>query len=492
LTNPGYSLTLRTPPLELPDFFASMSDMNKASLVALTNDGLISSELAARIGVAIRDVIERESAPGSKRSHDYLDFERDLIQAAGPDASRLHLGRSRQDMMSTGVSMWLRAAHLAAFDDLLAVHRALLDLATRHIETVMPTYTHGVQAQPTSVAHYMLAFVAALARAEERIIESYVRANRSPLGAGAGTTSAFALNRDRLAALLGFDDIIDNAFDANLVTPIDSTLEFVGILSTLAIVLAQWTQDLHAQFYLPKPWLVLDPGSMLTGISSMMPQKRNPRVLELLREHASIIVGAANSMVLLAHNTSSGMTDVRETVTTVVPLGRVHELLFLTRRTIEAIVIDPQRSMAEVNRDYSTMTNLAEHLVQAAGVPFREAHEFASRLTDYGRQRHLTPPEIPYSDAASLYQQHSATAFPLSDEEFGRTINPAHVVATRQGGGGPQRREVERMLTAASQTLAEHERWLTARRSAAADARAMLEAAFGQLVATAMARSGAA
>ena len=244
----------------------------------------------------------------------------------------------------------------------------------------------------------------------------------------------------------------------------------------------QLTQDLHAQFYLPEPWLTLDPGSMLTGISSMMPQKRNPRVLELLREHASIIIGSANSMVLLAHNTTSGMTDLREAVTTVVPLSRVHELLFLAQRTIDAIVIDPNQSLNQVNRDYSTMTNLAEHLVQSAGVAFREAHEFASRLTDYGRQRGLTPSQIPYSEATSVYQQHSDTAFPISEVEFARAVDPAHVVATRHGQGGPQRSEVERMLTGAHQELAEHEQWLTARRSAAADARAMLEAAFTRLL----------
>jgi len=485
LTDPGYSLTLRTPPLDMPDFFASMSDMNKAALVVLHADGILSSELAARIARAVEQLIERESQPGSKRSHDYLEFERDLIAAAGPEATRIHLGRSRQDMMSTGVSMWLREAHLAAFDDLVPVRRALLDLATRHIETVMPTYTHGVQAQPTSVAHYLLAFLAALARIEDRLAQSFARANRSPLGAGAGTTSAFALDRDRLAALLGFDGIVDNAFDANLVAPIDSTLEFVGILSTLAIVVGQLTQDLHAQFYLPEPWLSLEPGSMLTGISSMMPQKRNPRVLELLREHSSIIIGSANSMVLLAHNVTSGMTDLRETVTTVVPLGRVHELLFLTLRTIEATVIDPKRSLAEVNREYSAMTNLAEYLVQSAGAAFREAHEFASRLTDYGRPRGLTPSQIPYSEAKNLY---SGEAFPLSEAELARAVDPAHVVATRQGRGGPQRAEVERMLASAHQALAEHEQWLATRRFAAAEARAALDAGFASLLPSTAAR----
>jgi argininosuccinate lyase len=484
VTDPGYSMKMRIPPLPLPDFYASMSEMNKASLVMLHEEGIISDELSARISAAVHELIAREALPGSKRSHDYLEIERDLIGLAGAESTWLHVGRSRQDMMSTGVSMWLRAAHLAFFEDLLPFRHALLNLATGHIDTVVPTYTHGVQAQPTSAAHYLLAFLNGLERVARRTTESYDRNNRSPLGAGAGTTSSFALNRQRLAALLGFGGIVDNAFDANLVAPIDSTLEFVAILSTLAILVAQLTQDLHTQFYLTEPWLTIAPGSMLTGISSMMPQKRNPRVLELLREHASVIIGSAQSVVLLAHNITSGMTDVRESVTTVVPLGRAHELLFLCARTIEAVVIDPRRSLAEVNRDYSAMTNLAEHLVQVGGVPFREAHEFASQLTDFGRQRSLTPPQISYSDAARIYRDHMATTLPLSEAEFARAIDPRHIISTREGRGGPQRGEVERMLAASSNKLADDTQWLAERRHAATDAQTMLDSAFASLATT--------
>src|SRR6266704_2268434 len=136
MTDPGYSMKVRTPALALPDFYASMSDMNKASLVMLHEVGIISDELSARIGAAVRELITREDLPGARRSHDYLDFERDLIALAGPESTWLHVGRSRQDMMSTGVGMWLRAAHLAFFEDLLPFRRALLGLASRHIDTV--------------------------------------------------------------------------------------------------------------------------------------------------------------------------------------------------------------------------------------------------------------------------------------------------------------------------------------------------------------------
>jgi argininosuccinate lyase len=346
-------------------------------------------------------------------------------------------------------------------------------------------YTHGVQAQPTTFAQYLLAFLSGLDRTSARVIESYRRTNRSPLGAGAGTTSSFALNRERLAELLGFDTIVDNALDANLVAPVDSSLEFVQVLATLAVQVGQLVQDLLAQFYLAEPWLTIDPSSALTGISSMMPQKRNPRVLEVLREHASIIIGSANSMTLLAHNVTSGMSDVRETVTSVVPLSRVHELLFLLVRTIHAIVVDPRRSLAEVNHEYSAMTNLAEVLVQSAGVPFREAHEFASRLTDYGRQHGLQPPRISSAEAAAVY----GAPLPLSEAEFARALDPRHIIATRRGRGGPQPDEVHRMLVQAREDLRMHQEWLSEQRQAVARAHSSLDAAFRSLSASVAASS---
>jgi argininosuccinate lyase len=483
MTDQGYSIKVGVPTLELPDFYASMSQMNKASLVTLVESGIVAPGLAARIAQGTQQLIDRESLPGAKRSHDYLDFERELLTAVGPEASWLHVGRSRQDMLSTGGSLWLRAVYLAFFEDLLPVRQAMLDLARAHVETVIPIYTHGVQAQPTSLAHYLLAFLDGLERTTRRGMEGYARANRSPLGAGAGTTSSFAINRARLAELLGFEGVVDNAFDANLVAPVDAALEIVHIHSALAIQVAQLTQDVFAQFYLVDAWLNLNPGSRLTGISSMMPQKRNPRVLEVLREHASMIIGAATSMTLLAHNVTSGMTDVRESVTTVIPAERVHELLYLLLRTLDATVVDPRRSRAEVNRDYSAMTNLAEVLVQSSSVPFREAHEFASRLTDYGRERGLRPPDIAYAEAAAIYTEHLGTDLPLTETAFAAALDPQHILATRRGRGGPQPTEIERMLGETRERMAQHERWLADRRAAIAASNAELDRAFRGLIA---------
>src|SRR5207302_3580366 len=139
------------------------------------------------------------------------------VEAAGPDASRLHTGRSRQDIGATSERMAWRNALLATYESGLGPRQQLLDLAAKNIDTVMPAYTHGLQAQPISLAHYLLAFASALERDCERLSQAYPRINQSPLGSAALATSGFPLDRKRLAGLLGFNGVVENSLDANQV-----------------------------------------------------------------------------------------------------------------------------------------------------------------------------------------------------------------------------------------------------------------------------------
>jgi argininosuccinate lyase len=161
-----------------------------------------------------------------------------------------------------------------------------------------------------------------------------------------------------------------------------------------------------------------------------------------------------------------------------VPIARTHDLLVLLTRTLDALVIDPKRSLAEVNREYSAMTNLAEFLVQRANVPFREAHEFASHLTDFGRRRGLAPTQIAFSDASSVYRETLGVDLPLSSSEFAAALDPAAIVAGRAGLGGPQPDEVRRMMSAAESNLDAHGAWLGERRERLTSATTRLESEF--------------
>ena len=241
-----------------------LDDINKACIVMLAETGIVPQDVAARIARGIQQLIENERTGAHnttpRTSADYLDYEPRLIALAGPEASRLHTGRSRQDLASTIARMNLRDQLLQVTQAVIAARESLLKRAEEHVETIIPAYTHGVQAQPTTFAHYLLAFEAALARATERLQQVYARVNQSPLGTAALATSSFPLDRHRLAELLGFEGLVENAYDANHLAPIDSALDVAGAYSILMVETGMFAQDIHAQYAEPRPWFMLGEG----------------------------------------------------------------------------------------------------------------------------------------------------------------------------------------------------------------------------------------
>ncbi len=324
-----------------------LDQINRASIVMLDETGIVPHPVAASIAKGIAQVIAQEREARPQRSADYLDYEPRLTAAVGPDASRLHTGRSRQDIASAIARMNLRDGLLKELDALATARDKLLAVASRHTETIIPAYTHGVQAQPTTFAHYLLALAAALARQTERMQQAYARINRNPLGAAALATSSFPLDRKRLAVLLGFEGLVENAYDANHLAPVDSSLEVAGALAIAAIQLGQFAQDIHAQYAEPTPWFMLAAGE-LTGVSSIMPQKRNPAALEQLRAQASIMLGEMHTVVLIAHNNRTGMFDYRSYDP--VPCARPLQVFKLFQQVVDGIVVNKARALAEVGR----------------------------------------------------------------------------------------------------------------------------------------------
>ncbi len=451
--------------------------INQASIVMLDEAGIVPHALAGRIARGIAQVIaqDRGSLP---RSADYLEYEPRLLAAAGPDASRLHTGRSRQDIASAIARMNLRDGLLKICDALVIARDKLLVLAERHRETIIPAYTHGVQAQPTTFAHYLLALGSALGRQTERLQQAYRRVNQKPLGAAALATSSFPLDRKRLAVLLGFEGLVENAYDANHFAPVDSSLDVASALSIAAIQLGQFAQDIHAQYSEPVPWFMLAVGE-LTGVSSIMPQKRNPAALEQLRAQASIMVGDMQTVFLMAHNVRTGMFDYR--TYDPVPSTRPLQVLKLFQQILDGIVVNKERALAEVQADYSTTTEIADALLQRAAVPFRIGHHFASRLTDYGRAHGLKLHEIPYADAARIYEADTKQVLPLSETDFKQVISAEYMVFGRKGIGGPQLAEVKRMLAHERAQVTADLAWLEDSSQHLVRAEAALDKAFAAL-----------
>ena len=435
-----------------------LDEINKASIVMLAETGIVPKDVATRIAKGIQQLIEHEKDEKNRRtSADYLDYEPRLIAIAGPEASRLHTGRSRQDLASTIARMNLRDGILKTTEALIAAREKLLKRAEEHIETIIPAYTHGVQAQPTTFAHYLLAFESALARATERLQQAYARVNKCPLGAAALATSSFPLDRNRLAELLGFDGLVENAYDANHLAPIDSALDVASAWSIAAVEMGMFAQDMHAQYAEPTPWFMLAEGK-LTGTSSIMPQKRNPAALEQLRAQSSILLSEMQTMTWVSHNNRTGMFDYR--MYDPVPYARALTVFKLFGSVVDALVVNKARALEEVNADYSTTTEIADALLQKAEVPFRIGHHFASKLTDYGRSKGLKLSEIPFAEVQRIYQEQAEGKLPLTEQEFREVISAEAAVLGKKGLGGPQTTEISRTVSQTRNLLDSEKRFL--------------------------------
>jgi argininosuccinate lyase len=478
------------PALATPrDRFFWLSQINRASAVMIVERGIVPKPLGAKIFDAISSVDAAGEAPRATRSGDYLKVEQDLMAAGGPDISRLHSGRSRQDIGSTTQRLITRDFFLDAFDQLNGMRDAILALAAKAPNAIIPAYTWGVQAQPITLGHYGAGFAAAFERQATRMREAYARLNQSPLGAAALGTSSFPVDRPRLAELLGFDKVAENSLDANQISPIDGGAELAGLATSGALTLGALIADVTAQYAQTEPWIVLSEGDE-TGVSSIMPQKRNPTGLVRLRAEASNLIGEATTFSLIAHNVQPGMSDYKDAGNPKeypdVILRDMWLLFAHGEAVIRSMRFRSERALDEVNSDYSTTTELADVLQREADVPFRIGHHFASELVNYGRGHRLRASEIPFAEAQRIYADVATaskveTKLPLSEEQFRRALTAENMVTSSKGLGGPQPSEVARMLASAKDKLGADRAWLDATRAKLTAASQRLDQAFAGL-----------
>lgn len=467
------------------DQFDWMNRINKASIVMLTEEGIVDTPLGRRIAGGVQHVIDQAGQPHGKRPSDVLQVEKIMIDKIGPEASLIHSGRSRQDMYATYRLAVLRGQILDYSDALNATRSSLLKIAADHVDTLVPAYTNGVQAMPISYAHYLLAFAASFERDAERVRQLYARLNLSPMGTAVLANSGWPLNRERLGELLGFDGVRENSLDAGQISTFDIPLEAAGIASSSAIRVGALIGDIHTQYHQTRPWLLLDESS--TYSSSAMPQKRNPGLLMRTRESASDVVGLAGATTLRAHNVTTGMTDYKAAFESLELFTSATDMFERLDKVLAALVINPERAMEELDADWTTSMELADTLEREHKVPFRIGHSFASLIVGEARDNGLLPKDFPYTDAQRLYAKAAqkykwkTERLPLDEAAFRATLSPRTMVETRKGTGGPQPAEVKRMLTEAGQSLDTDQAWMQERRQHLLDADKALDDAFGKL-----------
>ncbi len=469
------------------DEFFWLAEINKASLVINTEEGLLDKSLAPGIGGGIVKVIHDASQPGAKRASTVITFEPLLIQAGGPEVTFLHAGRSSQDMHATYRAAILRDDMLKLADQLNKTSLSLVKLAEKHRDTIVPNYTNGVAAQPNSYGHYLLGQAAGLERDAQRIREAYARIDRSPMGTTVLNGTSWPLNRQRMAQYLGFSALVDNAYDAGQISSMDEPVEASSIVTSIALHAGGFVEDLMTQYAQARPWILLQEGGANTYVSSAMPQKRNPGLLNKTRSEASTAITLGMGGVFQAHNITPGMSDPKEVKANSAMVNSA--ILFLKDwdSILNALVISPERALEELNSDWTASQELADVLMRKYKLPFRIGHHFASEVVDFAKAKDIKPLDFPYAEATRIYAEavrgtDYPSVLPMSEAEFRSTLDPISIVKNRASVGGPQPAEMDRMLKAAKRQLARQGEWINEKRAYINDALTALDRDFTKII----------
>ncbi|KKB76849.1 argininosuccinate lyase [Devosia limi DSM 17137] len=415
--------------------------IDQAHLVMLTETGILNADQAAQIAgalVAIDAEVDPTKLVYTGEVEDFFFLiEKELKQRLGPDlAGRLHTSRSRNDIDHTLFKLGLKARLDVLIGKALALHTALIEAADREKATLIVAYTHGQPAQPTTFGHYLAAMTEVLARDIERLFEAYEIVDLSPMGAAAITTSGFAIDRARVAELLGFAAPLQNSYSC--IAAVDYITATYGAIELLFLHLGRPIQDLQfwtsfevGQIYVP---------NALVQISSIMPQKRNPVPIEHLRHLSSQTFGRARAMLDVMHNTP--FTDMNDSEGETQAMGyqafdSAYRVLDLLAALISQVKVDPARVAANIRRSCITITELADSLVRREGLSFREGHEIAAAVARAVVAMDGDLPVDGYAPFVAAFDKATGRTTSIDAATFAELVSPEYFVAVRTRFGGP-------------------------------------------------------
>ena len=471
------------------DEFFWTSTINKATIVVNAAEGLLSKEAAREAAGGVARLEAKAEKDPALRVKSYIAYEPLLIAETSPAVTLIHAGRSSQDILSTQRTAILRDRTVQVAKAFDAVIGKLLDLAEANRHTIVPNYTNGVAAQPNSYAHYLLGITAAFLRDRERLNECLTRYNACAMGSTVLNGTGWPLNREAMAVRLGFPAPRRNAFDATCMSPADMPFELASINASAALHVGSFISDVMVQYAQPRPWILLQEGGENTYVSSAMPQKRNPGLMNNCRADASDVVGEMAAAAARIHNLVPGMVDGKNVAKNGRMMDAAVGMFSRFLKVLCALRINPDRALEELNSDWTASQEVADVLMREYKLPFRVGHHVASHIVTYARNNNLSPTNFPYEQVKKIYAEVIKSEYPqgnpvcpMSEQEFRDTLNPTAIVANRKTEGGPQPAELTKALSAADAAIAEQREWTKQNRRHIDQSLAKLDADFQKLV----------
>lgn len=422
---------------------------SQAHAQMLAHSGIITKAEAEQLVQGLEQVRQEYRAgqlqPTVADEDVHFAVEHRLTELLGDTGKKLHTARSRNDQVGTDIRLYLRDRVGQIRQQLRGFQAVLIELAEHHVETLIPGYTHLQRAQPVSLAHHLLAYVAMAERDHERLGDSLKRINCSPLGAGALAGTTFPIDRQFSAALLGFERIYGNSLDA--VSDRDFAVEFLAAGSLIMVHLSRLSEEMILWASEEFRFIRLK-DNCSTG-SSIMPQKKNPDVPELVRGKTGRVFGHLQAMLVilkglpLAYNKDlqedkEGLFDTVQTVS-----GCLEAMTILLSEGIE---FQPQRLAEAVASDFSNATDVADYLA-SKGVPFREAYNLVGKVVRTSLAQNKLLKDLSLDEWQSLH--------PKFESDIYEAITPQQVVARRNSYGGTGFEQVRAAIARAKAQLAE-------------------------------------
>lgn len=412
----------------------------------LEHVGLLEQREAAVIEDGLRQVLldiqEARFTPKESMEDVHMNIEARLTEIIGPLGEKLHTGRSRNDQSATAVRLYLRKELYAVGDGLITLLDSLLDRATAHRHIIIPGYTHLQQAQPISMGQYWLAHFWALARDFRRVLFALESVNECPLGSGALAGSTLPLDRGFTTVMLGFDRTSDNSVDS--VAHRDHLLDCQYAMSVLMIHASRMAEDLVIYNSREFGWVIL-PDAFCTG-SSMMPQKKNPDILELVRGRSGKVIGDLVSLLTIIKGLplsyNRDMQEDKRALWSSVQITK--EVLDVLPQLIARVEIDAERAAASFEDGFALATDVAEYLVMK-GIPFRAAHEKVGGLVRWCIDRKRTLHSLDRGEWDELIPEVGDDLFPL--------LNIESSVSRRNTYGGTSFKQVALQIERGMETL---------------------------------------
>lgn len=375
--------------------------------------GVLSEAETQSMIAGLRDVAEHAaSLPGAPVESGLEDVhtwvEHELVRRVGDLGKKLHTGRSRNDLVSTDFRLWTRECIRERRRELAELRRAFIDIADRHAHDPMPAYTHLQPAQPVTIGHWALAYEAMLARDSARLADALDRVDECPLGCGALAGTTYAIDRQRLARNLGFARASTNSLDA--ASDRDFALEVLAVFAACAIHLSRLAEDLI--IYNSAEFALVKLSDKVTTGSSLMPQKKNPDALELIRGKSGRIASAHGQLLMLlkAQPLAYNKDNQEDKAIVFDAADELSMCLRVATLVMDTTAFDRGRCRDRAGAGYANATELADYLV-ARGVPFREAHEAAGKAVRVALDAGVPLEGLPLARLQEIHQAIDADAY---------------------------------------------------------------------------------